>query len=72
MEYLPEKSKKSLNELCGTEFSKSTISELCKNLDLIITAWNSRPLREKSFPFVIVDARCKSKRRGTCFVGAAY
>ena len=43
-------------ELCGTEFSKSTISELCKNLDPIITAWNSRPLREKSFPFVIVDA----------------
>jgi len=43
-------------ELCGTEFSKSTISELCKNLEPIITAWNSRPLREKSFPFVIVDA----------------
>ncbi|WP_269207985.1 transposase [Thermoanaerobacter uzonensis] len=21
-----------------------------------MTAWNSRPLREKSFPFVIVDA----------------
>jgi transposase-like protein len=43
-------------ELCGTEFSKSTISELCKNLDPIVTAWNSRPLREKKFPFVIVDA----------------
>ncbi len=43
-------------ELCGTEFSKSTISELCKNLDPIITAWNSRSLKEKSFPFVIVDA----------------
>jgi len=37
-------------ELCGTEFSKSTISELCKNLDPIITTWNSRPLRERSFP----------------------
>jgi transposase-like protein len=43
-------------ELCGTEFSKSTISELCKNLDPIVTAWNSRPLREKKFPFVMVDA----------------
>jgi len=43
-------------ELCGTKFSKSTISELCKNLDPIVTAWNSRPLREKKFPFVIVDA----------------
>jgi transposase-like protein len=43
-------------ELCGTEFSKSTISELCKNLDPIVTAWNSRSLREKSYPFIIVDA----------------
>ncbi|NYE56722.1 IS256 family transposase [Carboxydothermus ferrireducens] len=43
-------------ELCGTEFSKSTISELCKNLDPIVTSWNSRPLREKSYPFIIVDA----------------
>ncbi len=43
-------------ELCGTEFSKSIISELCKNLDPIVTAWNSRPLREKKIPFVIVDA----------------
>nr|WP_244499178.1 transposase [Thermoanaerobacter thermohydrosulfuricus] len=32
-------------ELCGTEFSKSTISEFCKNLDPIITVWNSKPLR---------------------------
>lgn len=43
-------------ELCGAEFSKSTVSELCKNLDPIVTAWNNRPLREKRYPFVIVDA----------------
>ncbi|MGB9840696.1 IS256 family transposase [Thermovenabulum sp.] len=43
-------------ELCGTEFSKSTISELCKNLDPIVEGWNSRSLREKKFPFIIVDA----------------
>ena len=43
-------------ELCGAEFSKSTISELCKNLDPIVTAWNSRSLREKSYPVIIVDA----------------
>jgi len=43
-------------ELCGTEFSKSTISELCKNLDPIVSSWNSRPLRERKVPFVIVDA----------------
>jgi transposase-like protein len=43
-------------ELCGAEFSKSTISELCKNLDPIVHAWNNRPLKENHFPFVIVDA----------------
>jgi len=42
-------------ELCGTEFSKSTVSELCKRLDPIVTAWNNRPL-DNPFPFVIVDA----------------
>lgn len=42
-------------ELCGTEFSKSTVSELCKNLDPIVTAWNNRPLNNE-YPFLIVDA----------------
>ncbi len=43
-------------ELCGTEFSKSTVSELCKRLDPIVTAWNNRPLSDSRFPFVLVDA----------------
>src|SRR5690606_13499587 len=43
-------------ELCGTEFSNSTVSELCKRLDPVVTAWNSRPLHDIPFPFVIVDA----------------
>lgn len=43
-------------ELCGTEFSKSTVSELCKSLDPIVTAWNGRSLREQRYPFVVVDA----------------
>jgi len=43
-------------ELCGTEFSKSTVSDLCKRLDPIVTAWNNRPLSDSQFPFVLVDA----------------
>ena len=43
-------------ELCGTEFSKSTVSEICKNLDPIVTAWNNRSLREEKFHFLSVDA----------------
>ena len=42
-------------ELCGTSFSKSTISDLCKQLDPIVEAWNNRPL-SKAYPFLIVDA----------------
>jgi putative transposase len=42
-------------ELCGTSFSKSTVSDLCKQLDAIVKAWNDRPL-EKAYPFLIVDA----------------
>ncbi|MFC7748518.1 IS256 family transposase [Paenibacillus thermoaerophilus] len=43
-------------ELCGTEFSKSTVADLCKRLDPIVTAWNNRPLSDSRFPFVLVDA----------------
>lgn len=42
-------------ELCGTEFSKSTISALCAGLDPAVNAFLHRPL-EKHYPFVIVDA----------------
>jgi transposase-like protein len=40
-------------ELCGAEFSKSTVSELCKRLDPKIAEWRNRPLGH--FPFVLVD-----------------
>ena len=43
-------------ELCGTEFSKSTVSELCMKLDPLVNAWNNRDLSEKSYRFVLVDA----------------
>lgn len=43
-------------ELCGEEFSKSTVSELCKGLDPLIVSWNNRPLSETEYPFLIVDA----------------
>jgi len=40
-------------ELCGTEFSKFTVSELCKKLEPVVTAWNHRPLNETSSPFKV-------------------
>ena len=42
--------------LCGTGFSKSTVSQLCAGLDARLKAWRSRPLSAKRYPFLIVDA----------------
>ena len=50
-------------ELCGTEFSKSTVSELCKRLDPLVKEWNARPLKE-AYPFVMVDAMVLKVRKG--------
>jgi len=31
-----------VEELCGTEFSKTTVSALCKGLDDVVKEWNER------------------------------
>ncbi len=51
-------------ELCGKEFSKSTVSNLCKNLDPIVNAWNNRSLKDSHYPFVMVDAMIMKIREG--------
>ena len=43
-------------ELCGAEFSQSTVSELCQRLDPIVEGGNHRNLRDSRYPFVLVDA----------------
>ncbi len=42
-------------ELCGETFSKSTISNLCKNLDPIVHEFKTRPLKDH-YPFILMDA----------------
>ena len=42
--------------LCGTSFSKSTVSELCKRLDSEIHNFNDRSLEMSQYPFLMVDA----------------
>lgn len=44
------------DELCGTSFSKSTVSALCQRLDPLVAAWNERDLSQQPYPFLIVDA----------------
>lgn len=43
-------------ELCGTAFSKSTVSELAKGLEAAVQQWRTRSLAETRYPFLIVDA----------------
>jgi len=50
-------------ELCGTAFSKSTVSRLCEELDVRVRAWNERPLKERRYPFLVVDAMQIKVRR---------
>jgi len=42
-------------ELCGQTFSKSTVSKLCKELDVAVQEFKKRPLMS-AYPFVLVDA----------------
>lgn len=42
-------------QLCGTAFSKSHVSDLCQELDADIQAWRDRPL-EQAYPYLIIDA----------------
>ena len=42
-------------ELCGDHFSKSTVSEICKELDVSVKQFKERLLPEK-YPFLIADA----------------
>ena len=50
------------DRLCGTSFSKSTVSALCADLDTRVQAWRNRPLKQR-YPFLIVDAIVLKVRR---------
>lgn len=47
--------KKVTEELCGEPFSKSAVSEICKELDIPVKKFKERILPER-YPFIIADA----------------
>jgi putative transposase len=49
-------------ELCGTSFSKSLVSRLAGELDSELQRWRTRPLEEKVYPYLFVDARYEKAR----------
>ncbi len=46
---------KVVETLCGKTISKSSVSDLCKDLDKSVSEFRNRPL-EREYPFMIVDA----------------
>jgi len=57
--------KKITTELCGREFSRSTVSRLTGDLDEQVGAWAERPLDEHAYPFLVLDAtQVKVRRQG--------
>jgi putative transposase len=55
-------------ELCGTTFSKSTISRLATALDSELEEWRQRPLEADSYPYLFVDAHYEKVRIGSRIV----
>jgi transposase-like protein len=49
-------------ELCGQEFSKSTVSRLTEDLDEQVQTWAERPF-EQDYPFLVLDAMQLKVRR---------
>jgi transposase-like protein len=57
-------------ELCGHEFSASSISAITARLDGQLEEFSRRPLRD-AYPYVIVDARYERVREGGLIVSRA-
>jgi len=53
-------------ELCGHEFSASTISRINKSLDEELAKFSSRKL-EEDYPYLILDARYEKVRKKELF-----
>ena len=63
---------KVVETLCGKEFSKSTVSELCKRLDEDIRAFRNQRLDEIDAPFLMVDATYFKAREDHRIVSKAF
>jgi putative transposase len=50
--------------LCGTSFSKSLVSQLAAGLDSELAGWRERRLEAEAYPYLFVDAREPTRRRG--------
>lgn len=66
------KVEKVVQTLCGTSFSKSTVSKLCQKLDQEIYAFKNRSLDHMTAPFLMVDATYFKVRENHHIVSKAF
>ena len=60
-----------METLCGTSFSKSTVSEVCKDLDKAVAEFRTRSL-EGEYPFLTVDATYFKVRENSRIISKAF
>lgn len=60
-----------MEELCGTSFSKSAVSDVCKDLDKAVQEFRMRPL-DGEYPFLTVDATYFKVRENSRIVSKAF
>ena len=62
---------KVMETLCGTSFSKSTVSEVCRDLDKAVAEFRTSPL-EGEYPFLTVDATYFKARENSRIISKAF
>lgn len=60
-----------METLCGASFSKSTVSEVCKDLDETVNKFLARPI-DGEHPFVTVDATYFKTREDSRIISKAF
>ncbi len=60
-----------METLCGTSYSKSTVSDVCKDLDKSVSEFRNRPL-DGDYPFLTVDATYFKVRENSRIISKAF
>ena len=60
-----------METLCGTSFSKSAVSDVCKDLDKAVKEFRNRPL-QGDYPFLTVDATYFKVRENSRVISKAF
>ena len=60
-----------METLCGTSFSKSAVSDVCKDLDKAVKEFRTRPL-EGDYPFLTVDSTYFKVRENNRVISKAF